>query len=340
MLINLVLLPSVFKLTDGNTKNLDKIATILSVARNRFIFLTKNDYSDEVYAALEQGDQSWESDVRQSATQILDCIAKGNKVVVDSIFQDKLHCQDLVCNPYLSIGMTHDELYFIISENCFQCTEMTLNELIDRGHKILKLDRTSIPESLLNKISKTDLQADHGVWDKNKFQENILYPIFKHSCKVQIYDRYIGRASVENEGYKNTLKWLVEFYKDCSNSDNKIFEIYTGVGFRNKEQTEEDWLSRVSEIRNNIVLTRNELSSIMPESCDFYLAKEGGRDTLNHARYIRTDQALICIESGLDLLQKNNRIRDFHAFHCSDVKLIDRHVLKVKRNNILPIKKR
>ena len=164
--------------------------------------------------------------------------------------------------------------------------------------------------STFKQRSKGPIIIADGELSSSEFAERILVPVFRHASFIRIVDRWVGRSLVTPEGeedglanYRRTLTWICELIKSSAHDCPQRLEILTGVDrgpldMRALQKVVADFGKMGCDLQHSTGL---EIA--------FDIRLETRRQKLQHARYLVTDQVVLLIERGFDLLWDDKRMQ-------------------------------
>jgi hypothetical protein len=256
----------------------------------------------EIMAAIDK----WPVKFRRTAKEILKLLANRNRFVTPTVqYSLCSSCNKPNCQKCIGMALNCFPNAIFITEDCCICVRNQSLPIrpIDAGEY-------GISNFFQQRRQFNSITLNNGEWEQEKFEDQILAPLFKDAKHIKIYDRMIGRATGQSafipEHYQSTLDWLLDiFLRESSPKQTKIFEVYSGIDVR--------YLSP-KEVSDTQALMR-QFEANMQRKYNFpfkiTLKQEDGRDQeMPHGRYLITDQIAILIERGVDLLWTNKQMKD------------------------------
>ncbi len=180
---------------------------------------------------------------------------------------------------YIEMVQSRKPEFLITDQKCFTCAADSLSGF--RATQVVKID---LYDHNLDFQKRVDLRGFRGSaeWTQLDFEREVLVPLFRSTENVFLFDRQMGQYINSNPGYKATIKWLLQVFKEHSRSPHDgLFELHID------QAKKPDFLNAFEQ----------EMRSLHP----------GFGVRLNshyeHDRFLRTDQVEIAIGRGFDLLQ-------------------------------------
>jgi len=171
-----------------------------------------------------------------------------------------------------------------------------------------KYQLSDIPERIDSRLS---FSLGNRQWNKNKFEENILKPVLKHTKTLKIFDRQIGRTLIKDgqgyfkmkKGFEKDIRWIFDIF--LKNSSVELVEIYCGL-FNYKNDKMYDRVAR----KNFLLKWGHDYAIEYGIPVNVIVKHEKHKDQAPHARYIITDQVCLLIERGFELTNTDDSIKD------------------------------
>jgi|GEM_PF-1937803 len=338
MLLRVVIIPSIF--IPRNDKNPWYFNTIISLLQDLLktcVVLVDKDCC--IMNALYEAVNKWPEKFRKKAQSLLKQLYKTNRIIeVDSKEILALACINNPCQHCIGITKTYLPRIVIAIDDCYQCAKEELSSL-----KIVPVVHVAnyAVSNFADDCQKNScgITLADGEWTQEKFEENILIPLFRDAKHIKIYDRMIGRSIRDKNGeitaikpipkhYSETLEWFLDIYLQHSRpKSTRIFEVYSGFDIRAFEGKRAEAQRVLSQFEVDMQ------TKFSFRSFKLTIKEEVGREQeMPHGRYLITDQTAILIERGFDLLwdgeqminagysliKDSRRIRDVGISYCQD----------------------
>jgi len=211
---------------------------------------------------------------------------------------------------------TSEEFYKVLVRNS-QC----VNNVLDIN-RVTCIEDYAV-STLVDKLKKSDLTLNE--WKEDRFEQEILIPLFKDAKHIKIYDRWIGRSASEgNTNHQTTLKWLLEvFQRVATIRSDTVFEVYCGIYPNTKDKIP------LPKAVNTLRKFESEVQVIFPYF-RLFIKEEIMDNQLPHDRYLITNQIAVYIGRGFDLFVRASenyprRIRDLQIGYCSNLTNVHKH---------------
>jgi hypothetical protein len=330
MLVRIILLPSTL------TSIPEDRATYYSLAIKLLQELEKTgvilvDDKECIKTALSQRIHQWPVKFRKPVQVLLEELDKKNRIVkvpLNSEIQST--CGNEPCQQCIRIAKSYLPLAVLARQDCNQCAERQLAEV--PTIKVVDVDEYTIDDSFCSHLDPRDRIFEQGEGKQNKFEQEILIPLFRDAKHVKIYDRWIGRSILTKnaDNYKRTLKWVLDvFVRKSRLGKTGVFEVYTGF------YTQKHPRQRPLDVSNAVVALRRLETDMQQAHPKFrlILKNETQPKQLPHHRYLITNQVAVSIDRGFDLLLGKatslypQRLRDVHIAYCSEPGKIEKAVV-------------
>lgn len=175
----------------------------------------------------------------------------------------------------------------------------------------------------IQQYSKAEGEVDI-IWAENM----IFSPIFRNAKHIKIIDRYIGRSICSldpsvtpklDQQYIDTLEWLCDIHQKSLIKNGKqdigTFEIWCGVQKNHLSQKSiQDCAKLLSDWEKHMNNKGVKLK--------VHLKLEDHNNTMEHARYLITEQMGISIECGFALLLPDQKMSRFGKTPKKDPRLL------------------
>lgn len=254
-------------------------------------------------------EDKWPIKFRKPAKELLRKLREENRIVKVPGYCISPDISTECCQHLSGIAIAYPPTAIVFTEKC----SLEINRL-PNAFNLLDYGTSDFSRSR----KKSSITLTQGEWNQEEFELKVLIPLFQDAKTIQIYDRWIGRSSLNNfDNYQNTLKWLINlFLKKSRHGSQGIFEVYTGLDTYSLSTT--DLKSAVSKLRS----FENDIQQTLPQF-KLYIKKEISGSAMVHARYLITDQRIaISLDRGFDLLLPRtpypSLLRDVHISYCSE----------------------
>ncbi len=322
MLMRIILLPSVVSTIPENQIGVYilTIKLLQELEKNGIILV---DDRNSIKTALSEGISKWPEKFRIPAQKLLKQLWKKNRFVEVSLHEDlPIHCENKICQPCIKIAKEYLPLAVLARHVCNQCANKHLLEL--PIVKIVDIEEYAIDDYFRSKLDDRGCILSNGEWKQDKFEQEILIPLFRDAKHIKIYDRWIGRSILTPNGdkYKLTLEWIHKVFLEKSRLGlSGIFEIYTGC-------------QSTADLSDTITALRQLEIEIQKIHANFkiIIKNENNKGQMPHDRYLITNQVAIAIDRGFDLILDNRntnyprRLRDLRIDYCNDPNKIEQIV--------------
>jgi hypothetical protein len=130
--------------------------------------------------------------------------------------------------------------------------------------------------------------------------------LFRHTKNLQIWDRLIGEKLQRNPNgkymlqanFERGLKWVIEQFYRFANIPHEV-EIICGTRLSR---------SKAERAAQDLQLWANDLSFPFSIFVTMILQKNG-QEKMSHDRFLKTDQVILQLGRGFDLLDNDNKLR-------------------------------
>jgi hypothetical protein len=345
MLVRTVLSPSVFTIPpEEKVASYSLVIGLLQSLENNGIILV--DDANSVGIDFYNKIQNWSkcNKFQKQAKKVLKQLHNKNRLVkvpVKGGFRPQ--CQEQPCQYCIEIARNELPIAFLARHECKSCTQSQLAMLSKL--KVIDVEMYVLDEEFCSLINRCDRVFAPGEATQDKFEQEILIPLFREAKSVKIYDRYLGRSLLSQnkaDNYKLTLGWILEVFKRESRKP-RFFEVYGGFLTKSTDEEKRDSKKKkagrkkafdISEVENARCKLEFDLQRIFAEF-KVIIKKETQGNELPHERYIITDQVAISVDRGSDLfLNKKNsqnlgELKDVHIGYCSDLGKIEQYVRRM-----------
>jgi len=332
MLVRIILLPSTLtSIPDDRASFYSLAIKLLQELKKTGVILVDNE--DCIKTNLAQRVRQWPVKFRKPAQVLLEELDKKNRIVkvpLNSEIQST--CGNEPCQQCIRIAKSYLPLAVLARQDCNQCAERQLAEVATV--KVVEVDEYTINDDFCAHLELRDRIFEQGEGKQNKFEQEILIPLFRDAKHVKIYDRWIGRSILTKnaDNYKRTLKWVLNvFVRNSRLGKTGVFEVYTGF-YTQKHPRQRHLDVSVSKA----VVALRQLETDMQQAHPKFrliLKNETQPKQLPHHRYLITNQVAVSIDRDFDLLLGKatslypQRLRDVHIAYCSEPGKIEKAVV-------------
>ncbi len=325
MLVRTILLPSVLRANPENpSAHYGMVIRLLQDLEKNGVVLA--DDTNCIRASLLQDIAKWPLNFRKKAEVILKTLKKKNRFVEVSLKDEvQATCKNKPCQQCIRIATIYLPPAILASHGCNQCAQAQLETV--SSVEVVDVAEYSISNFFETHLKPSDRILKKAEWKQDKFEQEILIPLFRDAKHIKIYDRWVGRSVLTHpdkgqmkDNYKLTLEWILDVFLQKSRWKNKgVFEVYTGLDTRKIAPVE----------LSTFVAALRQFESDMRQTHSFpnfkvTIKKETQDSQMTHARYLITNQVAVSIDRGFDLLLDSRkspyprRIRDVHIAYCSE----------------------
>ncbi|MBD1923243.1 hypothetical protein H6F77_19520 [Microcoleus sp. FACHB-831] len=335
MLVRTILLPSVFTSIPEDQASLynSVISLLQNLEKNGVILIDDNNF---IKTAMSEGVDKWPLKFRKPALVLLEQLKKKNRLVELSLNSKiEANCIAAPCHNCIRMAKVYLPPAIIASDKCNQCANKQLTS-------VSTVDVVDVAEYSISKFFNVHLnQRDRLIlnseWKQDKFEQEILIPLFRDAKHIKIYDRWIGRSFSNpphigqiGDNYKLTLEWILDVFIRKSRLGIKgIFEVCSGLDTLSISKAKIPIPIFVASIRQFESDIRTAYSF---PNFKVTIKKETQRDQMLHQRYLITNQVAVSIDRGFDLLLDKRtspyprRVRDVTIAYCSEPGKIEKAV--------------
>ena len=355
MLYRIIISPSLFSdgsMDEAQASHIQKcIYELFNDALKNGVFLVASKEATSV--SVRDSLASWPQKSKKKAKMILMALTRQNRFVEKEILRvaDDTFRYD-GCGYIPGLVQTYAPALVVLGNGC------CISSILSSAKKTLKIgDYRSFEWT---EGTQEEIRASEGKYTKEKFEKDVLIPIFRDCKHVKLIDRFIGRSQVSGpirsaklkefrSDYQKSIEWIVEvFDRETAHRKYRSFTIYTGI---KTAEAKKDFSIRelkertVSEFRESL----QQLQDSMDEKYDFPVRVVGKKESskqhgklglqMSHDRYLITDQFSISVGRGFDLffsdteLQTRNlsedNLKDFHIYRTLKKFEIEREVRKL-----------
>ncbi len=321
MLVRTILLPSILTSIPEDRASFYSLAIKLLQELEKTAVILVDD-QECIKKALSQRIGQWPVKFRKPAQVLLEELDKKNRIVKVPLNSEiQSICRNEPCQHGIRIAKIYLPLAVLARQECNKCAIGQLAEVLTV--KVVDVDEYTIDDSFCSHLDPRDRFLDQGEGKQDKFEQEILIPLFRDAKHVKIYDRWIGRSILNTnaDNYKRTLKWIIDVFARKSRLGKAgVFEVYTGFF------TQQYPGQRSPDVSNAVVALRQLEADMQQAHPKFRLIhkNETRHKQLPHHRYLITNQVAVSIDRGFDLLLGKatslypRRLRDVHIAYCSE----------------------
>lgn len=320
MLIPVVLSPRIFNVEQLNDadqiKNIFILLDFLKKCKNRAIILFDKDNIIKTYIH-DYIETIKSQEFKKNIKELLILLYKTNRIIEIDI-KNKNAASELFeeCNSVLLLALQEEFADIIFNKNtecsgkfkipCFrEFSNIDKNRVFD----ICNISQTELDEAL----ERSSYSTAPNQISLKEFESKFMIPIFKYSRRLCVYDRQIvgegrnGSAFELTSSYKkNFIHWakLIQII-----NPNLEIEIFSAIN--SNQSSNQSLIKKKIDEFFSILQTDHGLNiklKILTERKE--LDKQ--YSSLVHNRYIFTDTINFSCDRGLDIINSNNEVRDFH----------------------------
>ncbi len=331
MLVRTILLPSVLKTHPENQPaDYGMVIRLLQDLENNGVVLL--DDTQCIRASLLQDISKWPVKFRKKAEVLLTTLKKKNRFVEVSLKGEvQATCKNKPCQQGIRIAKIYSPPAILTSQGCNQCAHAQL--VLVSSVEVIDLAEYSVSDLFESHLKSSNRILSNGEWNQDKFEQEILIPLFRDAKHIKIYDRWVGRSAMTNphgqiaDNYKLTLEWILDlFVRESRLGVNGIFEVYTGLDTRRSKPKVPTFVASLRSFESDM---RKAYSF---PNFEVNIKEETQADQMPHERYLITNQVAISIDRGFDLLLEKRTspyprlIRDVCIDYCSEPGKIEKAV--------------
>ncbi len=310
MLTRIILFPCVF---NSGTETQVIIIMLMDIVKSGVILV---DDQSKVLQAIEKNINGWTPKFKQKAKELLKKLRKKNRFIEISQTQPLVsNCDNQIETSCIKIFTSEDFYKVIVLHN--QCVD---NAQV--GNRITLIEDYAI-SPLVGQLNKSSLTLSTGEWKQDRFEQEILFPLFRDARHIKIYDRWIGRSVPQGQtNHQTTLEWLLQVFQNVATIKiDTSFEVYCGIDTRQLSSIE---LSNAVNSLRRFEITTKKLFPYF----NLIIKNETYGNQLPHDRYLITNQTAIYIGRGFDLFANANesyprRIKDVQIGYCSNPEKVE-----------------
>jgi hypothetical protein len=333
MLVRTILLPSILRANPENQPaHYGMVIRLLQDLEKNGVMLL--DDTNCIRASLLQDIPKWPVKFRKKAEVILTALKKKNRFVEVSLKDEvQATCKNKPCQQCIRIATIYSPPAILASQGCNQCAQAQLASI--PSVEVVDVAEYSISNFFESHLKPSDRLLKKAEWKQDKFEQEILIPLFRDAKHIKIYDRWVGRSVLTHpdigqltDNYKLSLEWILEvFLRESRLGVGGIFEVYTGLDTRQLKKA--DVSTFVASLRQ-FEFHRKTAQSFPNFKV---IIKEETKDSqMPHDRYLITNQVAVSIDRGLDLLLDKRKspyprlIRDVRIDYCSESEKLEQYV--------------
>ncbi len=333
MLVRTILLPSVFTSIPEEQASLYSLTIkLLHELEKTGVILV--DDKNCIKTALSQGISEWPEKFKKPAQKLMKKLWKNHRFVELSLRSDiQLNCGRKQCQPCIRIAKEYLPLAVLARQECNSCANKQLTEV--PTVKVIDIEEYSIDDDLRSHLNERARILGKGEWKQDKFEQEILIPLFRDAKNIKIYDRWIGRSILTSNAdkYKLTLEWILDVFLRVSRlGSGGVVEVYSGF-YPQKQPGKQP--CNVTDVVTALRQLEAALQKTHP-TVRLIIKKETQACQMPHDRYLITNQVAVSIDRGCDLILDNRKspypryIRDVSIAYCSEPQKIEQAVGRLR----------
>ncbi|WP_216351369.1 hypothetical protein [Leptolyngbya sp. 'hensonii'] len=278
----------------------------------------------------------WPQRFKDSAISILNRLSDQKRIIAVSLSGQSQPVSTSVkqCDPHLRIVQDYPTKFVVARQECKGCSvnptpcfATARTQLANTLTNIIDINEYTLNNKLCQTLERRDRFYPPGVGRQQKFEQEILIPLFRDAARIELYDRYIGRSILESNAdqYQLALEWILDVFKRESRlGESGTVKIYTGIFTR-------PYPNQPLFDRNRAITAFQNLEANMRDllpKFQIFVKEEEQRRQMIHDRFLFTDQIGISIGRGFNLiLDKRSsifprRLHDIHISYCTEVQKI------------------
>lgn len=329
MLFNTVHIPEVYRRIPKNLANRDTYCELLvlrlrEALRDCQILV---DPQEEISQAIERAIKKWPEAHKKEAQELLIALSRRHRLIPFVPSNDQVMpatCGSPSCRPAFEIAVDpRSQLDLILTvPGCQGCN--VLNKASDVNHY-------SLSPFAKECSRKETVRIDPSTWDKVRFEREILGPVFRNAKQVVLIDKYpaknmmrVGGRVLMKKRWRDNLDWIIEqvgAYSIRTSPPGIIvyceYHASKSITYEETSRSMMDWAHDWSQ-RTRPLSVKTEVIKADPKIPEQKRQSDGNAKVrMTHARWLVTDQIILLIESGFDLLEMSeeaggdqNAIRD------------------------------
>jgi hypothetical protein len=321
MLVRIILLPSILTSIPEDRASFYSLAIkLLQELEKTGVILV--DDKECIKTALSQRIRQWPVKFRKPVQVLLEELWKNHRFVEVSLTSDiQSSCRRKQCQQCIKIAKEYLPMAVLARQECNSCANKQLTEV--PTVKVIDVEEYSLDDDFRSYLDERGCVLGNAEWKQDKFEQEILIPLFRDAKNIKIYDRWSGRSILtpNADKYKLTLEWILDVFLGVSRlGSGGIFEVYSGFCTQKKPG------KRSPDVSNAVVALRQLEADMQQAHPKFRLIikNETRNKQLPHHRYLITNQVAVSIDRGFDLLLGKatslypRRLRDVHIAYCSE----------------------
>ncbi len=275
-----------------------------------------------IRASLLQDIPKWPVKFRKKAEVLLTALKKKNRFVEVSLKDEvQATCKNKPCQQCIRIAVIYSPRAILASQACNQCAQANLASV--PSVEVVDVAEYCISDFFESHLKPSDRILKKAEWKQDKFEQEILIPLFRDAKHIKIYDRWIGRSILTKNAdkYKLALEWVLDVFLKVSRFGSVgIIEVYSGFYIQKQPgKPLPDVTSAVAALHQ----LETDMRTTHP-NFNLIIKKETQGRQMPHDRYLLTNQVSVSIDRGFDLLLDSRtspyprRIRDVRIDYCSE----------------------
>ena len=261
------------------------------------------------FAALHVAIEKWPEKFRIPASKAIQILEKRRRIVVVNEKYDTCDgCSLTDCQHAIGVTLSvagKTPVVVIAGGSCVGCCAKALG-----GRGVVAVGDYPASDFLRERSDGRVLLLSDGEWHRDRFESDVLVPIFRDAEVIKLYDRQIARNILSRdeaarpgpitcslpENYKTTLMWIADVFARVSSSSAKKIEIYTTV------DTSYMGNPQIAAVVKAVEAFVEEAAASAGLRPSLFLKTETKHQKMPHGRYLVTDRIGFLLERGFDLL--------------------------------------
>jgi len=312
------------------------IRLLQDILDNGVILLDQNIERSVIQSEINAYVGKWPQEYRTKAQELLKQLNTRHRLVVaDAALLGNDGNTAIGCRHALAIAKVSRPDAVITPSRCKCCSVCDLT-----GLSVIPLEHYSLSNFAEARRRGQHLENQYRQRTREEFEQEVWNPLFRDAKNVRILDRVIGHKLNENPSCKNYadaakdfargIKWVFDQFVEHSRPNrNRSFEIVCELktmqwekdpksGKRSSQRVNQDILAKQNQILQDFARQlAQDHSGKVPVQMTVYC--QGRRsERMPHARFLFTDQVALLVESGFDLLDQYDNVRDVQIKHVQD----------------------
>lgn len=305
MLFTTLHIPGIYHPLPRNASHRDTycgllISMLLDALRNCEILV---DQDEAIYNAISQAVATWPVKHRKRGEELIKTLHDKGRFVKSAGESGAAYPDS--CNKPLC-----HRAFAIASDPCMRF-ELTLTVPGCRACAALPkaVDVNSYHSSnfAVERCYKEDLDLNREEWKRDRFEKEVWEPIFRHAKYVRLHDRYPGSNLTRKDNciiirprWQASLDWIVNQVKLHSRqSPPPEIDIFCEYGGRGPKKGSISF----AEAENGFETWTQSMKNATGLTVRVHLSNPGmGQEKQKHRRLLVTDQIVLLVERGFDLL--------------------------------------